>query len=119
MKRKEEYNSVMETKRFSKNDSGFVCANCKRTVKPLQKSSRNHCPFCLCSLHVDINPGDRANECRGLMVPVSAFADAKKGYVIVHKCTKCGEIHNNRAAYNVPEQPDDIEYIIKLTAMHP
>jgi len=106
----------METKRFSKNDSGFICANCKREVLPLGNSSRNHCPFCLCSLHVDINPGDRADGCGGLMVPVSALPDAKKGYIIVHKCTKCGEIRRNKAAYNAPVQPDNLDLIIKLTA---
>ena len=106
----------METKRFSKNDSGFICQNCGREVMPLIKTSRNHCPFCLCSIHIDINPGDRANTCRGLMVPVSALPDPKKGYIIVHKCTKCGEIHRNKAAYNVDVQPDDIKLIIKLTS---
>ena len=56
----------METKRFTKNDSGFVCANCGREVPPLGYSSRNHCPYCLCSLHVDVNPGDRAADCGGI-----------------------------------------------------
>ena len=60
----------MEQKRFTKNDSGFVCAHCGKTVEPLGFTSRNHCPFCLWSLHVDINPGDRANECRGQMEPI-------------------------------------------------
>ena len=106
----------METKRFSKNDSGFICVNCKKEVLPLVSSSRNHCPFCLCSLHVDVNPGDRANPCGGVMRPVSALPDPKKGYIIVHKCDKCGEIRRNKAAYNVPVQPDDMTLIIKLTA---
>ena len=82
----------MEIKRFTKNDSGFICVHCKKEVLPMEKSSRNHCPFCLWSLHVDINPGDRANECRGELEPISATPDPKKGYVITHKCTKCGEL---------------------------
>ena len=106
----------METKRFTKNDDGFTCLNCGREVLPLGSSSRNHCPFCLCSLHVDVNPGDRANPCMGLMKPVSALPDPKKGYIIVHKCQKCGEIRRNKAAYNVKIQPDDIALIIKLTS---
>ena len=61
----------MEQKRFTKNDSGFLCANCGKEVLPLKKTSRNHCPFCLCSLHLDINPGDRANECKGIMDAVT------------------------------------------------
>lgn len=59
----------MESKRFSKNDSGFVCAHCGKKVEPLGYTSRNHCPFCLWSLHVDENPGDRACECGGEMEP--------------------------------------------------
>ena len=46
----------MEQKRFTKNDDTFICKNCGLEVKPLGYSSRNHCPRCLCSLHVDINP---------------------------------------------------------------
>ena len=105
----------METKLFTKNDNSFVCEHCGREVQPLGYSSRNHCPFCLWSKHLDINPGDRASECQGLMEPISAEPDPKKGYVIIHKCTKCGEIHRNRAAHEAKVQPDDIKLIIKLT----
>ena len=104
-----------EQKRFSKNDSGFVCAHCGNTVEPLGYSSRNHCPFCLWSLHVDENPGDRACGCGGQMEPVSALPDAKKGYIIIHKCTKCGEIRRCRAAHEAKKQPDDLSLIIALT----
>ena len=106
----------MQDKRFKKNDDSFICANCGFEVEPLGYSSRNHCPKCLWSLHVDENPGDRANECRGKMEPIKVETDAKKGYVIVHRCTKCGEIKRNRAAHEAPNQPDDIGLIIKLTA---
>ena len=82
----------METKRFTKNESGFVCAHCGKTVEPLGFTSRNHCPFCLWSLHLDENPGDRASDCGGLMEPVSAEPDPKRGFVITHRCTKCGAI---------------------------
>ena len=36
-----------------------------RTVVPEGAGSnhRNHCPNCLYSLHVDIEPGDRESEC--------------------------------------------------------
>lgn len=101
----------MENKRFTKNDSGFVCQNCGHAVPPLGYTSRNHCPRCLSSLHVDVNPGDRQNECGGLMLAVSARPDAKKGFIITHKCKKCGQIGQNKAA-----QDDDMELIIKLTA---
>lgn len=112
----------MEQKRFTKNDSGFICANCGFTVLPLGKTSRNHCPKCLCSLHVDVLPGDRACDCGGVMKPISAEPDPKKGYVLTHKCTKCGFIGKNRAALTEagknalpPEQYDDMDFIIKLT----
>ena len=78
----------METKRFSKNDDGFVCVNCGFEVEPLGKTSRNHCPRCLCSLHVDVLPGDRANPCGGILRPVRTFPDSKKGFVINYKCDK-------------------------------
>lgn len=107
----------MEDKRFRKNDSGFVCVNCGKEVKPLGYTSRNHCPFCLCSLHLDINPGDRASDCGGLLMPIKVETDPKKGYIIISKCQKCGEIRRNKAATDAAVQPDDIEKIIKLTVM--
>ena len=100
----------MEQKRFTKNDSGFICANCGAEIPPLSYSSRDHCSRCLCSLHVDINPGDRANACKGLLVPVSAAPDAKKGFIINYKCKKCGAALRCRAASD-----DDTELLIKLT----
>ncbi len=105
----------MEKKLFTKNDSGFVCKNCGFEVLPLGFTSRNHCPKCLCSLHVDNNPGDRANPCRGIMDPVFAEPDAKKGYIITHKCRVCGKTSRNKAAYPAKVQPDDVDLIIKLT----
>lgn len=107
---------IMESKRFVKNDSGFVCKNCGKTVEPLGYSSRNHCPFCLYSLHVDIMPGDRKNTCGGLMRPLRADPDAKRGYVITYVCEKCGAKGRNAAAHNAPVQPDNINLLIRLTA---
>ena len=101
----------MEGKRFSKNDCGFICEKCGGEVEPLGYTSRNHCPYCLHSKHLDVNPGDRASECKGLLIPVHTEISAKKGYVIVHKCDRCGEIHKNKAAAD-----DNISLIIKLTA---
>ncbi len=106
----------MEQKRFTKNDSAFTCAHCKKEVEPMGTSSRNHCPFCLWSLHVDINPGDRANECGGQMRPIRSEPDAKRGFIIIHKCEKCGEIRRNRAALDAKTQNDNRSLLIKLTA---
>ena len=103
-------------KRFRKNDNGFICAHCGKEVLPLGRSSRNHCPFCLRSLHVDVNPGDRLNSCGGVLDPIYAEPDNKKGYVIYFKCRKCGETVRCRAAHDADVQPDDIGKIIRLTA---
>jgi len=100
----------MENKRFTKNDNGFICVNCGKAVEPLRYTSRNHCPHCLHSLHVDVMPGDRANECGGTLVPVQTLPDAKKGFIIVFKCEKCGAVVRNKTAND-----DDMELIIKLT----
>ena len=106
----------MEQKRFIKNDNSFICENCGKTVLPLGYSSRNHCPFCLWSLHLDINPGDRASECHGKMEPIRVETDSKKGYVIIHRCQKCGETKRNRSAHEASVQPDNLKLLIKLTA---
>ena len=104
----------LETKRFSKKDESFICAHCKKEVPPLGYTSRNHCPYCLWSIHVDINPGDRANPCRGLLRPVRTEPDPKKGFVVIHRCEKCGEIRRNKAALK-GDVPDDRALLIKLT----
>ena len=106
----------MDTIRFTKNDSGFVCAACGKTVEPLGYTSRNHCPYCLASLHLDINPGDRASDCGGIMDAVKADPDPKKGFIIYHKCRKCGEIRRNRAAVDSRGQSDNLDLLIELTA---
>lgn len=104
----------MDQKRFTKNDSGFICKNCGAGVTPLGYTSRNHCPKCLCSLHLDVNPGDRASDCGGIMDPVTAEPDNKRGgFVITHKCRECGALRRNKAA-----DDDDRKYLIRLTAMH-
>lgn len=103
----------METARFTKNDSGFTCVHCGREVPPLGYTSRNHCPYCLWSLHLDVNPGDRASDCGSPLEPVTAEPDPKRGYIITHRCTKCGKICRNKAAAD-----DNVSLIIKLTARH-
>lgn len=101
----------METKRFKKNDDGFICANCGKDVPPLKYTSRNHCPHCLSSLHLDVNPGDRASDCKGIMDAVTAEPDPKKGFIITHRCRKCGALKRNKAA-----DDDNRKKIIELTA---
>ena len=96
-------------KNFEKNDSGFICEVCKKAVPPLVYSSRDHCTNCLCSLHVDINPGDRQNTCGGVLVPIGVTQNSKKGYIITYKCQKCGKTHNNKCA-----EDDKFSTILKI-----
>ncbi len=98
-------------KRFTKNDESFTCEHCGKYVDKLYYTSRNHCPYCLYSIHVDDNPGDRKNDCRGMMKPVGVEIDSKKGAVIVFKCSKCGIIKKNVSA-----KDDDYEKILKLSS---
>lgn len=98
-------------KQFTKNDEGFVCENCGNKVEKLGYTSRDHCPNCLCSKHVDNMPGDRKEECHGILRPIKVELNSKKGYVIIYKCDKCGEIKKNKSAID-----DNMDLIIKLTA---
>lgn len=101
----------MEEKRFTKIDEEFICNNCGNKVEKLGYTSRDHCPTCLYSKHVDVNPGDRLETCRGDLVPVSVELNPKKGYVIIYRCKKCGKIRKNKAA-----EDDNMNLIIKLSA---
>ena len=78
----------------------FTCRNCGRIVVPEGAGSahRNHCPNCLCSLHVDEEPGDRASDCGGLMEPVAVWVRKGGEWAIVHRCRRCGKLDSNRVA---------------------
>ena len=95
---------------FTKRDEEFICENCGHLVPILGYTSRDHCNQCLYSKHVDQNPGDRAEECHGKLVPISVLNDAKKGYVIIYRCEKCGAIRKNIAA-----KDDNHSLLIKLS----
>jgi rubrerythrin len=95
-----------EGKKFKRTTEDFVCENCDTNVKG--NGYTNHCPVCLYSKHVDINPGDRAALCGGLMKPVAVSKKDDK-YILLHRCVKCGYEKNNKTA---PE--DDFENILKV-----
>ena len=98
----------------SEENSGFVCGYCGREVVPVSNGSyRNHCPFCLFSMHVDTVPGDRVNDCQGLMQPVGLRQKSGKGFQIVHGCLRCGFERVNKTAENTL-QPDDITRLVEL-----
>lgn len=88
-------------KLFNNINVGFKCQNCGAQVEPLTSGgrNRNHCPFCLYSLHVDEEtPGDRLSDCHGLMAPIGAETRRTGEYVLIHKCEKCQKISKNRIA---------------------
>lgn len=95
-------------KRFNMIDENFMCENCNKEVKKLNYTARDHCPYCLYSKHLDIMPGDRANECMGLLVPID-IEKFKDTYKIIYKCEKCGEIHKNIIATD-----DNFDEIINI-----
>ena len=59
----------------------FTCKVCGRLCTPENAGSghRNHCPNCLSSLHVDIEPGDRASDCGGIMEPIAVWVNYTPG----------------------------------------
>jgi hypothetical protein len=81
--------------------NNFVCVNCGRQVsgEALGTQNRNHCPFCLYSLHLDLHkPGDRLSVCHGLMRPLGLSNKADGEICLVHRCQKCGALNKNRLA---------------------
>ena len=97
-------------------NSGFACANCGADVKPIAKGTiRNHCPFCLFSLHVDVCIGDRLNDCAGLMCPINIDMHSQKGWQILHRCGKCGFERKNRLADD--DSIDEVAKIARRTAL--
>ncbi|MBB5233208.1 RNHCP domain-containing protein [Deinococcus budaensis] len=112
----------MSARRFTVQgtNNAFVCAHCGAQVQPLRNGSvRNHCPACLHSRHVDVQPGDRASDCGGVMAPVGLEQSGKKGWVIVHRCLKCGFAGRNRAALDDPAQPDSWDVMVALSRRPP
>ncbi len=81
-------------------EDSFICKICGKTAAPENAGSkhRNHCPHCLCSIHVDNKPGDRASLCKGVMEPIAVWARDNGEWAIIHRCKDCGELHSNRIA---------------------
>ena len=96
-------------KRFNELDEGFICEHCNKNVDKLVYSSRDHCPYCLYSKHVDINPVDRLNTCKVLRKPIG-IEKYKDTYKILYKCQKCGQTHKNIMA-----RDDDMNKIIEIS----
>ena len=89
---------------FIKKEENFVCENCGEQIQG--NGYTNHCAQCLWSKHVDINPGDRASLCGGMMEPISLNSSSDK-FSITHKCVKCGHVKKN-----ITSQGDNIDVLI-------
>ncbi|MDD3668930.1 MAG: RNHCP domain-containing protein [Alphaproteobacteria bacterium] len=89
----------MKTPRFTRQKEDFICAVCGARVAG--NGYTNHCPQCLSSKHVDINPGDRASPCGGIM-PAESLVRKNGADYIVQRCVRCGHARPNKVA------PDDV-----------
>jgi hypothetical protein len=93
-------------KKFKKTTEDFVCNHCGEEV--VGNGFTNHCPNCLWSKHVDINPGDRREGCGGMMKPVSCDKNGENIF-ITHKCLDCRYKKKNKVT-----KEDNFEKIISL-----
>lgn len=96
----------MQSPKFSRKIEDFACQHCGAKVKG--DGFTNHCPKCLYSRHVDVNPGDRAGQCRGLMAPIAAEMEHGEK-ILVHRCEKCRAIKRNKVS-----EEDDLKKLIEL-----
>ena len=93
------------------NATNLTCQNCGKSFAfdAPGTRNRNHCPYCLFSVHVDEKVGDRKSTCQGLMEPIGKFLRPNGEEVLVHKCIECGKMSNNRVAGD-----DDFEKVSEL-----
>lgn len=97
-------------RKFTMIDESFICSECGAEVQPLKYTARDHCPYCLHSLHLDIYPGDRASECKGMLEPIG-IKKHKDAYKIIYRCRKCKEEKVNISAID-----DNYDLIVELSA---
>lgn len=96
---------------FQKKKEDFVCEKCGTEIGG--NGYTNHCSHCLWSKHVDVNPGDRASVCEGMMEPVKV--EYEKGeWILTHKCTKCAYEKRNKVAKE--DNVEEVQKVAKLFA---
>jgi hypothetical protein len=115
MRSKKESNLVPKGSGKQKNGRGqtdqFICRYCHRLVLAGGQfsgvRSRNHCPYCLHSRHLDMHTaGDRLSACKALMEPVGLtckrtagkYGQARGELMLIHRCLGCGKLCINRIA---------------------
>lgn len=94
-------------KRFQKRVEDFICINCSKKVSG--DGYTDHCPHCLYSVHVDINPGDRMSSCGGTMKPLGVKRSGEK-YIIYYVCQDCNYSHEVKM-----NKDDNLKEIILLS----
>lgn len=96
------------------------CSNCSRefNLEMQGKTHRDHCPHCLCSVHIDSKPGNREVWCGEGTPCTSNFIHATlrpigksstQPIYILYRCEKCGKLKTNVSAYD-----DNIDLINAL-----
>ena len=86
---------MLRNAQFTRKTEDFTCDVCGTEVHG--NGYTNHCPNCLSSKHVDVNPGDRASDCHGVMEPIGYEIKNGKEYLI-HQCVRCGHVRPNKVA---------------------
>ncbi len=98
--------SNQSTKNFQRRIEDFECLHCGQHVEG--NGYTNHCPHCLWSRHVDINPGDRLADCDGMMAAVRIHKKGER-YRILHRCEICGH-----EAWNQSAKKDNFDRLLAL-----
>lgn len=92
---------------FIKNKEDFVCEKCDTRVQGTGYT--NHCPKCMWSKHVDIDPGDRLSSCGGMMKPFGVDIEGQITYIKL-KCEKCSHERRNKV-----EKSDNYDIVISMS----
>src|SRR3989344_7796029 len=93
-------------RKFQRTIEDFSCEKCGFFAKG--SGYTNHCPRCLWSKHVDINPGDRLALCGGLMEPKKIETSSGE-QTITHQCTLCKYIKKNKVS-----KDDNFDIILEI-----
>ncbi len=78
---------------FVRKKEDFTCEHCSKAV--IGNGYTNHCPECLYSKHVDVDPGDRLAECGGMMKATHIVYERGE-WVLTHRCETCGHTKRNK-----------------------
>lgn len=95
---------------FIRTKEDFVCEKCGALV--IGTGYTNHCPRCLWSKHVDVDPGDRLALCYGMMEPMRIEGTVARLRVL-NRCTLCGF-----ERYNDIAQTDSLDAVISVSGYH-